>query len=499
MQEMAGCDDRAGCINGSAGGANGYMRDAFDELGVAVPEVLIPASLAAGGSAEGSRLGGGTVGVGSIGGDPIGGMRACSAWPVVACDQHTSKPAYWAQAGAIVGGAPSTLRMIVPEAFLGDGFERRARAACGAMRSYLRGGVFAEPYAGFVLTERRLEGGGTRLGLLVALDLERYDYSPGARTLIRATEATVPDRLPPRVRIRALSPIELPHTLVLVDDPKDILFAGLGAAKTRMRRLYDVGLMLGGGSVAGYAADGADIAAHVARSLAALVRDRLLFAVGDGNHSLAAAKAHWDTLRGTLPPEGRASHPARHALVEIVNIHSEGVVSEPIHRAVFGARADELAAALAAGLRGYYGQRGGASIELGKEEFESARAEGQASRREAWRYAFAYPILMPGGVPGALTANSPANLLPVSELQAFLDAWLATRQDIRVDYVHGEEELWRLAREEGCFCFLLPPLDKGALFSTVARGGMMPRKAFSMGRPQDKRYYLEARRIVPSV
>ena len=484
MRDKAG-DDTGACGGLGELGEQGELGGELGELGVAVPELLLPAALLAGSCPA--------VPAGSAGrGRPGSGLPALSVWPVIACDQHTSRPSYWAQVEALVGGTPSTLRMIVPEAFLGDGFELRAQAASDAMRSYLRGGVFAEPYTGFVFIERQLEGGGIRRGLLLALDLERYDYSPGARTLIRATEATVPNRLPPRVHARARSPLEIPHTLVLIDDPKDILLGGLADRKAGMRMLYDVGLMFGGGHVAGYAAQGRGHVGHVARSLAALSRDGLLFAVGDGNHSLAAAKAHWDALRGSIPPGRRGSHPARHALVEIVNIHSDSVVSEPIHRAIFNARADDLAA----GLREHYGPRGGVSIEMGKDGFADARAAGHASQRAVMRFAYAYPILMPGGVPGTLTVHTPASLLPVSELQSFLDAWLGAHPGARVDFVHGESELRRLAREEGCCCFFLPPLDKSALFSTVARGGLMPRKAFSMGRPQDKRYYLEARRII---
>ncbi|MDR3120047.1 MAG: DUF1015 domain-containing protein [Clostridiales bacterium] len=465
----------------------GIYQEALAEAGVAVPEILLP-----------------------------GPGCDRTKWSVIACDQFTSLPAYWREVEALVGDAPSSLRLILPEVFLNDRFSERVAAIHAKMGEYLDGGVFAPPFTGFVLTERRLPT-GTRRGLIVALDLERYEFEAGAVSLTRATEATVKDRLPPRVQIRRGAALELPHALALVNDPADALIGPLAEAASgggefmgeRLTPLYDFDLIAGGGHVRGFGLDGIQAAGHVARAWGRLLNEAraaaagslsgsMLFAIGDGNHSLAAAKAHWDELQTKLPADGRERHPARFALVELVNLHSDAVQFEPIHRALF--RADPEA--VLAELRRCFAGRGvsvsaDAAPESGGDGVGRGDYGGGCSGDGSVGSGggFVFPMLWGGGRRARLRIDKPEALLPVAELQGFLDAFCARHPEAALDYIHGADELSRLANEEGCFCFILPKINKHGFFSSVAIDGLLPRKAFSMGDARDKRYYLEARRI----
>lgn len=264
-----------------------------------------------------------------------------SKWAVVACDQYTSQPEYWEQARALIGDAPSTLDLILPEAFLGKPDEQdRINAINKHMREYMENGVLTTLPQGFVLV-RRTAAGNTRNGLVLALDLECYDYNKGSTSLIRATEATIVSRIPPRLRIREGAPVELPHILVLIDDPDRTVIEPLFKKTDSFETLYDTDLMLGGGHISGWlVSDPSDIQG-VLDALTALTdpdsfkakygdHAPLLFAMGDGNHSLATAKANWEKIKASLPEAELASHPARYALVEIENVHDDGIILEPI-------------------------------------------------------------------------------------------------------------------------------------------------------------------------
>ncbi len=418
------------------------------DVGLAVPEVLIPRA----------RI-------------------DLSRWAVVACDQYTSQPEYWKAVAERVGDAPSALHLVLPEVWLGAPDEDARIAAIQArMREYLAGGVFAAPLRGFVAVERSTPHVASRRGLLVALDLDRYDWRAGARALVRATEATVEERLPPRLRVREGAALELPHVLMLVDDPERTVVEPACASAVRAAPLYDVELMDGAGRVRGWAVTDAAEIARVERALAALAApelqrakygpsdgDPFLYASGDGNHSLAAAKLFWERRKPALSAAQRENDPARFALVELVNVHEPGLRFEPIHRVVFGADPDAL---------------------LG----DLARTRGPGP-------AHALPWLS-ATRSGVATLRGGDEPLAVAALQAFLDGWLATRPGAKLDYIHGDEALARLAAEPGRIGFRLPAFEKSALFPTVTRRGVLPRKAFSLGEAEEKRFYLEARRIL---
>ena len=386
-------------------------------------------------------------------------VKDMTAWSVVACDQFTSQPEYWAAAEKRAGDAPSTLRMILPEAWLetprADGAETRIS---NTMSEYLSGGVFEELKNCFVYLERLQPDGRVRRGLMAALDLEQYDFAPGNRAGVRATEGTVEERLPPRIRIRSGAALEMPHTMVLMDDRDDRVLGPLENAKHRMKKVYDFDLMLGGGHVTGWRVDGVlrDTAHAALDSLAdpELQREKygeaakigpMPFAVGDGNHSLAAAKRFWEQLRDGLSEMERVTHPARFSLVEIGNIHEDALDFEPIHRVVFDTDASDW-------------ER---ECSIHRSEWEDV----------------------------SLTIGERVNAADV-----FCKAYIAAHGG-RIDYIHGDETARELGSRPGCGAVILPPVEKDGLFYSVLTGGALPRKSFSMGHAEDKRYYLECRKI----
>jgi hypothetical protein len=387
-------------------------------------------------------------------------------WAVVACDQYTSEPEYWKAVEERVGPAPSALRLILPEVWLGAADEdARVAAIHAAMRGYLEGGVFAEPMRGFVLVDRSTPHVKSRLGLLVALDLDRYDWRRGSRALARATEATVEERLPPRMRVREGAAVELPHVLVLIDDPAKSVIEPLARALRAAKPLYDTALAPNGGRVRGWAvSDSAELQA-TGRALAGLARgaEPFLYAVGDGNHSLAAAKQVWERRKSGLSAAERECDPARFALVELVNVHDPGLRFEPIHRLVFGAEPESLAA-------------------------ELAKLAPAGPGRHSLRW-------LAGGRSGELALPAPRSSLALGVFQHALDLWLTRHPESRIDYIHGDETLERLAAEPGRVGFVMPAFARDQLFPTVARDGALPRKTFSLGDAEEKRFYLEARRI----
>lgn len=406
-------------------------------------------------------------------------------WAVVACDQFTSQKEYWEEARRIIGDAPSTLDLILPEAWLGaqDEQERIARIK-EKMQEYLHNGTLVKQPQGFVLVERTAAG-NTRHGLVMALDLEKYDYSRGSGTLIRATEGTIVERIPPRLRIREGAAVELPHILVLIDDPEETVIEPLTAQAEKLPLLYDTDLMLGGGHISGRLVSGEKEIMGVLEALTALSdkaafekkygsKPVLLFAMGDGNHSLATAKANWEKIKATLPEEQREDHPARYALIELNNVHDKGIVFEAIHRNVFGIPGEKLVEALLQKLRE---QNGGA--EIGPEQ---APAGG-----EKHVIPFYY-----GDKSGAFIVTEPAVQLAVGTLQNAIDAVLKELGG-EVDYIHGIDVVKELAQKPDTTGFLLPDMEKSELFPTVVYDGALPRKTFSMGEAAEKRYYMEAR------
>lgn len=422
-------------------------------------------------------------------------------WAVVACDQYTSQPDYWARVAAAVGDAPSALRLILPEVYLGAADEaQRIAAIQETMRRYLVEGVLTPQPLGLALVERETARGRIRRGLVAALDLEHYDFHPGAKTLIRPTEGTIMERLPPRVRVREQAPLELPHVMVLIDDPKRSVIEPLFAEP--LEPLYDVPLMLDAGRVRGWRLDHPLLIQWVVEQLSRLadpaafnarygVTDEpvLLYAMGDGNHSFATAKIIWEDLKRAAPdPAAIMNHPARHALVELVNLHDEGLEFEAIHRVAFGVDADHLLAEMAA----FCAAQGSGLTVLDYPSWPAAR--------QAWRENQGLPdrqviAFASGQRCGVLNIDQPRLTLPVASLQAFLDRYLAQHAGVRLDYIHGEDALGQLSAQSGNIGFYLPALNKNDFFRTVICDGALPRKTFSMGEADEKRFYLECRRI----
>ncbi len=403
-----------------------------------------------------------------------------SKWSVVACDQYTSQPEYWQRVEEYVGRAPSALRMILPESCLeGPNVETDIMDINTTMSRYLREGRFVCHPDALFYVERILDNGKVRRGLIGMVDLEQYDYEPGSGSLIRATEGTVLSRIPPRVAVRKNAPIELPHVMLLADDPQKTVIEPLADQTGEMSLLYDFDLMEGGGRLRGWELNQQQ-KEQVASALAALAdpetfRKRyhlgeeqpvLLFAVGDGNHSLATAKECYERQKRFTPQEHWAALPARFALVELNNLHDNSLEFEPIHRVVFGVEPQQLLAAMEAYYPGLIHGEGKGHV-----------------LRYAW-----------GEQQGAVTVPNPKAQLPVGTLQRFLDDYLQQNPG-RVDYIHGAQVARDLARRKDTIAFLLPAMGKEELFPTVIHDGVLPRKTFSMGRAQDKRFYLEARRI----
>ena len=402
-------------------------------------------------------------------------------WAVVACDQFTSEPEYWQAVENTVGDAPSALRLILPEANLKspkvDSFITDINAA---MNQYLADDVFETLTSSLIYIERQQSDGKIRHGLIGMVDLDTYDFTPGSGALIRATEATVQERIPPRARVRRNAPIELPHVMLLIDDPDKTVIEPLTAASDKMDVLYDFDLMQGGGHIKGFKLSEGQINA-VADALTGLCSDEaqmakyhisgaapLLFAVGDGNHSLATAKACYEEQKQGKTPEEYLQLPARYALVEVVNNHDDALQFEPIHRVLFHVDVEDFMAAFRKEYPELYEGKGeGHTIEVcwsGKDTF--------------------------------YTVPHPTKQLAVATLQVFMDEYLKAHPEVEVDYIHGDEITRELGMKEGNMAFLLPGMGKDQLFKTVMADGVLPRKTFSMGHAQDKRYYVEARKIV---
>ncbi len=397
-----------------------------------------------------------------------------TAWSVIACDQYTSQPEYWDQVASLVGDRPSTLHLTLPEIYLAESADR-VPLIHESMEQTLRE-VLVRHKNSMIYLERTQSGGKVRRGLVGMIDLEDYDYRKGSASLIRATEATVEERIPPRLAVRRDAALELPHVMLLIDDREYTVIEPLAARAEKLEVAYSFSLMEKGGSVKGYFVDRAGIG-RVANALSALIspeaiRERygegiapLLFAVGDGNHSLATAKAAYEEIKAAHG-EDALLHPARYALCEVVNLHDSALSFEPIHRVVFGVDPDAFLSALEAYS---FSLHGGA-------EAQQARFV-TASRR------------------GTIHFSHPSEQLAVGTVQTFIDGYLAEHPEASVDYIHGTHAVESLVAKEGAVGLLLPTMGKEQLFKTVIADGALPRKTFSMGHAADKRYYLECRRI----
>lgn len=409
-----------------------------------------------------------------------------SRWACLACDQFTSQPDYWEQAAALASGGPSALDIVLPEVYLDRAdAPARIRAIHEAMERY-RDEVLTRCVNGLVYVERTQTDGTVRQGLVGLIDLEQYDWRPGTHPAVRPTEGTVPSRIPPRLAVRRGACLESPHILMLADDEGRTLVEPVAAQTARLPLLYEGELALGGGSIRGWAVEDPALLAGVESALAALGSQKafdekypgaagappMTLAVGDGNHSLATAKAFWEELKPTLPEEERTSHPARWCLAEVCNLHSDAIAFEPIHRVVFGVPVLQLLARL--------------------KEWCQAKGIGVDGPAAPGDQAI---TLVHGAWRRAVRLSGSPEPLAVGTVEAFLADYLKRNPACSVDYIHGEDAVAQLC-EAGNTGVLLPPFEKGDLFRGVVLGGVLPRKTFSMGHARDKRYYLECRAIL---
>ena len=437
----------------------------ISELGLRVPEILLPKNV------------------------------DLKSWSVIACDQYTQDRDYWKKAAEQAGTKPSTLNLILPEVYLNDGdkAERIAKIR-QTMKAYLEEGVFDEARKAFVYLERTTAFGRTRKGLVAQIDLETYEWKPFSKANIRATEATIVDRIPPRKEIRKGAPLELPHIMLLVNDKDDLLVGGAGKlAHDGRQTLYQGDLMCNGGSIKGWALESDSDLDYLTSALNKIADanraadgSTFLFAVGDGNHSLATAKAVWDEYKAELVAGGAseaelAENPVRFALIEIVNIYDSGLTFEPIHRVIFNADIEALINKVGGALEGALRELTSAS------ELEAAVKASKAD--------FGFVYLDKEGVQKYLLLQTKITELAVARFQPLVDEFLKAADGAEIDYIHGSEEVFRLGAQKGALSVLLSPIAKDSFFETINGRGPLPRKSFSMGEADEKRFYLECRKL----
>ena len=400
-----------------------------------------------------------------------------SKWSVVACDQYTSEPDYWNEVKSIVGDSPSTLNLTLPEIYLEDSdVDERIKNINESMKKMLEDGIFTEYKDSMIYLERTQSDGKVREGVIGIVDLEYYSYEKGSQTLIRATEKTVIERIPPRMKVRENAELELPHIMILIDDESKTIIENLKNEVKQTDVVYDFDLMQNGGHIKGYKLNDESIN-EIINKLGHLadkeyfeekygVKDKgvLLFAMGDGNHSLATAKACYEKLKETMSEEEYLNHPARYALVELVNLHSEALEFEAIHRVLFDVDVDDLINSL--------------------NDYYEINEEGNGQKFE----------LITKNMDKVLYISNPKSNIPVGSIQIFLDEYLQDHNG-KIDYIHGEDVTKELGSKEGNVGIVFDSMSKNDLFKTVILDGVLPRKTFSMGHSNDKRFYLEARKI----
>lgn len=405
-------------------------------------------------------------------------------WATVACDQYTSEPEYWLDVEKIVADSPSTFRITFPEVYLeNEGKKERIRNIVKTMEDYIEEGVFTEYKDSFILVKRTCDG-KSRYGLMAALDLDQYDYSKDSRSLIRATEGTILERIPPRKEIRKDAPLELPHIMVLISDEKRSVIEPLKDKMDSLKRIYSTELMKDGGYLEGYLIDSDEDKEMIYQAFESLYsaldkNNPLLFAMGDGNHSLATAKSCWEDMKKGLSEEERKDSKARYALVEIENIYDEALLFEPIHRVFFNLSMDEFEKEVLKYAKGmtYHREK---SIEDMVERINSrdGLVFGLSVNNELY----------------SLEVKGSRNFLSASLMQSVIDS-LKERNACQIDYIHGIDVTVRLSNEGNNIGIILPDVDKSSFFETVIKEGSFPRKTFSIGHANEKRYYMEARRI----
>jgi len=379
-------------------------------------------------------------------------------WSVIACDQFTSQVEYWIGLAEYVKNSYSTLNLIFPEVYL-DKIDNKAKVDLinSTMQLYLDKGIFNE-YNGFIYVEREITPGVYRKGLMVCVDLEAYDYNPKAKLPIRATERTVKERLPIRIEIRKEAPLELPHICIFMDDAKNKVFNKLEDNKDKYEKLYDFYLNMNGGHIKGYLVNNSE---DIKKDILSLVEnrdDKLLFVVGDGNHSLASAKESWNLKKQSLTEEEIKTHPARFALCELQNVHDEAIIFEPIHRFIIGADEDCI-------------------------DYLKKNLKGNGKIQVVYK----------GKLEDIAVNEDPT--IAIADIQSVLDDYVSANPNIKIDYIHGDNYLLDIEMKQKGVGIFMPKIDKATLFDYVRKYGVMPRKSFSMGNAESKRYYLEAHKI----
>ena len=400
-------------------------------------------------------------------------------WSVVACDQYTSQPKYWEDVQKYIGKDYSTYNMILPEIYLNNGdCGERIKNINHNIYEYINDGIFFKTKPCYIYVERTMSSGRIRRGLMGCIDLEQYDFKLGSKSKIRATEGTVLERIPPRLKVRKNAPIEFAHIMLLVDDVKKEIIEPLSYKKDSFDKLYDFKLMAGGGRIAGYKVDektqkkletlldGTDNLKEFNKKYNVSEQNTLCLAVGDGNHSLATAKQHYENLKAETGEENAKNSPARYALCELVNLNDSSLEFEPIHRVIFDTDADDFISAMS--------------------EFYDLSVDGKGGQR--------FTLICEKGA-RTYKINNPRSNITVGSVQQFIDEYTA-KKNKKTDYIHGDAALKELASRKNTVGILLGAMNKGDLFKTVIIDGALPRKTFSMGEACDKRYYLEGRKII---
>jgi len=456
------------------------MKIFFESIGVKLPEIYLPNS-----------------------------NIDLNKWSVVACDQYTSQPDYWKEVKNHIWNNPSTLNIIFPEVYLEDqNWDKRIEEIKSNMIKYMNEWVLKNKGYGFIYLDRQTSHVRSRKGLIMALDLEKYDYNKGSQTLIRATEGTIVDRLPPRIKVRSWAVFELPHIMVLIDDPKKQIIEPISESLEKYNKLYDFDLMMDGGHIRWYQINDEETINQIVRWLENLADKEvfknkygidsslhskwqelwvLLFAMGDGNHSFATAKAIWENNKKNLTDEERLDHPSRFALVEINNVHDTGINFEPIHRILFDVNSDDLFNKMAEHFKSIWS-------ELIIERFDT-KDEAKNNIKKSTNDVH-YCRGMNREWYMIIWIKNPKLNLEVWNIQEFLDKYLLENKNVKIDYVHGEDITEQLWRKNNNLWLLFPIMHKSDFFKTVVVDGALPRKTFSMWEAEEKRFYLECRKIL---
>jgi len=414
-------------------------------------------------------------------------------WAVVACDQYTSERDYWKDVEKNTKDSPSTLNLVFPECYLEDpNPDERIKNINQNMDKYIKEEVLVETEQAFFLVKRNTGSGKPRYGLMVALDLEAYDYTKDSTSLIRATEGTIIDRIPPRKKIRINAPLELPHILVLIDDPGKTVIEPLISQINKLEQVYDFDLMKESGHISGYKVSNTDLTEKIISALEELnnkekfkekysKEDVLLYAMGDGNHSLATAKATWEEIKTNSKNNDIMNHPARWALVELENIYDEGIIFEPIHRVLFNVNTDKFFNEIQKISSYKFKEIDSIEkiMELIRNQTGSEQSAGYCDSEKK----------------GIITIENPSATIPAGTFQKIIDKYIINNKKSNVDYIHGKDVTLKLGSENNNCGIFLPAVDKNDFFRTVIMDSAFPRKTFSMGEAHEKRFYIESRKI----